>query len=225
MYLYTNSVPKNSNISVEPDKKGQTLTNICRCHSKVVLGERTLHRKCQSGKWNELSIPLTWDHLGPIKGSYFTYWRKNELPLFEGRWYTGQKIRQIWAEWAVCVNSYLKKGWLIFFPIGKKWTLNRSQMIPGKWHWKFIPFAQLTLPMECVPFVNKFKKRDTLFKNSERDVSEKLYFSWMQYISKTKRTEKKTISLSIMTHFWGCLESQFTIVALSRYDKFWAKGN
>ena len=47
----------------------------------------------------------------------------------------------------------------------------------------------------------------------------------MQYISKTKRTEKKTISLSIMTHFWGCLESQFTIVALSRYDKFWAKGN
>ena len=26
-------------------------------------------------------------------------------------------------------------------------------------------------------------------------------------------------------HFWGCLESQLTIVALSRYDKFWAKGN
>ena len=27
--------------------------------------------------------------------------------VLEGWWYTGQKIRQIWAEWAVCVNWHL----------------------------------------------------------------------------------------------------------------------
>ena len=70
----------------------------------------TLHWKYQLGKWNELSMPLTWDHLGPIQGSFFTYWEKNEPAFFEGWWYTAKKIRQIWAEWAVCVNSYLKKG-------------------------------------------------------------------------------------------------------------------
>ena len=34
----------------------------------------------------------------------------NQPFLRAARWYTGKKIRQIWAEWAVCVNSYLKKG-------------------------------------------------------------------------------------------------------------------
>ena len=31
--------------------------------------------------------------------------------LLEGRWYTGKKIRQIWAEWAVCISCYLQKPW------------------------------------------------------------------------------------------------------------------
>ena len=31
----------------------------------------TLHWKYQLGKWNELSMPVTWDHLGPIQGSFF----------------------------------------------------------------------------------------------------------------------------------------------------------
>ena len=28
--------------------------------------------------------------------------------ILEGRWYTGRKLRQIWAEWAVCVSCYLQ---------------------------------------------------------------------------------------------------------------------
>ena len=54
----------------------------------------------------------------------------------------------IWLIFFLCTTSP-KKGWLIFFPICKKWTLNRSWMTPSKWHWMFIPFTQLTLPMKC----------------------------------------------------------------------------
>ena len=37
---------------------------------------------------------------------------KNHPAFFEGRWYTGKMARQIWAEWAVCLSSYLWKGWI-----------------------------------------------------------------------------------------------------------------
>ena len=36
--------------------------------------------------------------------------KKIHWAILEGRWYTGRKIRQIWAEWAVCVGCYLQNG-------------------------------------------------------------------------------------------------------------------
>ena len=39
----------------------------------------------------------------------------------------------------------------LFFPIGMRWSLSRSQITPGRWHSKFILFGEVTLPMKCVP--------------------------------------------------------------------------
>lgn len=54
-------------------------------------------------------------------------------------------------------------------------------------------------------------------------------FSWMQYISKTKIIRTNKISISFKhhdRHFWGCLESQLTIVAFSiDMTNFELKGN
>ena len=38
--------------------------------------------------------------------------------ILEGRWYTGRKLRQIWAEWAVHASCYLQKGITFYFNIG-----------------------------------------------------------------------------------------------------------
>ena len=46
----------------------------------------------------------------------------------------------------ICGTKCLKKGWILNFPIGQKWTLNRLWVILGKWYWKFFSFGQLTLP-------------------------------------------------------------------------------
>ena len=36
----------------------------------------------------------------------------------EGRWYTGRKLHQIWADWAVHARCYLQKGMTFHFNIG-----------------------------------------------------------------------------------------------------------
>ena len=36
----------------------------------------------------------------------------------EGRWYTGRKLYQIWADWAVHARCYLQKGMTFHFNIG-----------------------------------------------------------------------------------------------------------
>ena len=36
----------------------------------------------------------------------------------EGRWYTGRKLHQIWADWAVYARCYLQKGMTFHFNIG-----------------------------------------------------------------------------------------------------------
>ena len=58
-------------------------------------------------KKKELLISPIWGCYGPTGGSIFTPGQKNHPAVFEGRWYTGKMARQIWAEWAVCLSSYL----------------------------------------------------------------------------------------------------------------------
>ena len=67
----------------------------------------THHWKCQLAKKKELLIPPIWDCCGPTEGSFFTHGQIKNPAFFEGRWYTGKMIHQIWAEWAMCHSSYL----------------------------------------------------------------------------------------------------------------------
>ena len=53
------------------------------------------------------SWPPIWDCCGPTEGSFFSHGQIKNPAFFEGRCYTGQMIRQMWAESAVCLNSYL----------------------------------------------------------------------------------------------------------------------
>ena len=67
----------------------------------------THYWKCQLAKNKELLIPPIWDCCGPTEGSFFTHGQIKNPAFFEGRCYTGKMIRQMWAESAVCLNSYL----------------------------------------------------------------------------------------------------------------------
>ena len=111
--------------------------------------EYTHHWKCQSAKKKELLIPPIWDCCGPTEGSFFTHGQIKNPAFFEGRCYTGQMIRQMWAESAVCLNSYLWRGWIFYLSMGKKWTPSRSTTTPDRWYQKFFIFGQLALPMMC----------------------------------------------------------------------------
>ena len=114
-------------------------------HSESVYIHRyyisyTHHWKCQLAKNKELSIPPIWGCWGPTRNSFFTHGQIKHPPFFEGRWYTGKIIRQIWAEWAVCLNSYLWKGWMFYLSMGKKWISSGSTTIPDRWYQKFFFF-------------------------------------------------------------------------------------
>ena len=80
----------------------------------------TRHWKVCFIKKKEHETPPIWGHSGPIQASSRTYWKIKKPAFLEGRWYTGRKIRQIWAEWAVHVGCQLKKGWSFYFPIGTR---------------------------------------------------------------------------------------------------------
>ena len=103
----------------------------------------THHWKCQLAKKKELLIPPIWGCCGPTGGSIFTPGQKNHPAFFKGRWYTGKMAHQIWAEWAVCLSSYLWIGWMVFLPRGKNWTSSRSTTTQDRWYWKFFFFGQL----------------------------------------------------------------------------------
>ena len=92
------------------------------------------------GQKKELWIPPIWGCWGPTGDSFFTHEQIKHPPFFEGRWYTGKIICQIWAEWAVCLDSYLWKGWMFYLLIGKKLTSSRSTTTPDRWYQKFFFF-------------------------------------------------------------------------------------
>ena len=105
-------------------------------------------------KKKELWIPPIWGCWGPTGDSFFTHEQIKHPAFFEGRWYTGKIICQIWAEWAVCLDSYLWKGWMFYLLIGKKLTSSRSTTTPDRWYQKFFLFGRLALPMMCRRTVN-----------------------------------------------------------------------
>ena len=101
----------------------------------------THHWKCQLAKKKGLSIPPIWGCWGPTRDLFFAHGQIKHPPFFEGWWYTGKLICQIWAEWAVCLNRYLWKGWMFYLSMGKKWISSGSTTIPDRWYWKFFFLA------------------------------------------------------------------------------------
>ena len=79
-------------------------------------------------------IPTSQFVMGMFK--WFKIAKNKKIPwaILEGRWYTGRKIRQIWAEWAVCITWYLQNGpgnFFVFcnfeshkYPHNKLWSRN-----------------------------------------------------------------------------------------------------
>ena len=110
----------------------------------------TRHWKVCFIKKKEHETPPIWGHSGPIQASSRTYWKIKKPAFLEGRWYTGRKNRQIWAELAVHVGYHLQKGWFFYFLICTRWSLNGSQMTPDRWRFMFFFFAEAYLPMTCV---------------------------------------------------------------------------
>ena len=104
----------------------------------------TLHLKVWFSKKKEHETPPIWGHSEPIQASSRTYWKIKKPAFLEGRWYTGRKIRQIWAELAVHVGYHLQKGWFFYFLICTRWSLNGSQMIPDRWRFMFFFFCWST---------------------------------------------------------------------------------
>ena len=82
-----------------------TVSDLNRMGARGVIA--THHWKCQLAKNKELLIPPIWDCCGPTEGSFFTHGQIKNPAFFEGRCFTGKMIRQMWAESAVCLNSYL----------------------------------------------------------------------------------------------------------------------
>ena len=83
----------------------------------------------------------------------------------------------------ICGTKCLKKGWILNFPIGQKWTLNRLLVILGKWYWKFFSFGQLTLPMMCEKPFKLFHWVYVFMSNLERPFTyifcfRKIYIVW-----------------------------------------------
>ena len=95
----------------------------------------SISKKCIASKMLEIkSWHLTWGGPSSLR------WKCQSAKIKEGLWYTGKIIRQMWAEWAVYLNSYLWKGWMFYLSMGKKRTPSRSRTIPDRWYWKFFFF-------------------------------------------------------------------------------------
>ena len=129
-------MPKGSLRSIQKSK--QTLVLLLTRHWKVCFSKKKEHE-----------TPPIWGHLGPIQASSRTYCKIKKTAFFEGRWYTGRKIRQIWAEWAVYVGCQLQKGWFFDLAICTSWSLNGSRMTPGRWRFMFFFFAESYFQMKC----------------------------------------------------------------------------
>ena len=115
----------------------------------VLLYYHTHLRKCQLAKNKELLIPPIWGCCGPTRGSFFTHRQIKNPASSEIAVKTHSRFGPHLANHFACVTPALKKGWIFYLPMGKKWTLSRSTTIPDRWYQKFFIFGQLALPMMC----------------------------------------------------------------------------
>ena len=95
---YESAYENQNKLDQSPEKEILLLNEMSYSH---IIGSVSWPKK------KELLIPPIWGCCGPTGGSIFTPGQKNHPAFFEGRWYTGKMARQIWAEWAVCLSSYL----------------------------------------------------------------------------------------------------------------------
>ena len=118
----------------------------------------THHRKCQLAKKNNFRYHLSWIVVD-LLGVHFLPMGKSNPAFFEDWGYTGKMIRQIWAESAVCPNSYLWRGWIFYLSMGKKWIPScRSTTTPDRWYQKFLIFGRLALPIMCAQIILRIKQ-------------------------------------------------------------------
>ena len=71
------------------------------------------------------------------------YESKNKsMSPFEGRWYAGKKLHQIWAEWAVHASCYLQKDSRFYL------YFHKNQLTRGHMQWIYARFClQLFFPI------------------------------------------------------------------------------
>ena len=107
----------------------------------------THHWKCQLAKNKELSIPPICDCCVPTRDSFFTYRQIKHPPFSEIAVKTHSPFGPYLADYFACVPPALKKRWMFYLPMGKKWIPSRSSRTPDRWYWKFFIFGQLRLSL------------------------------------------------------------------------------
>ena len=105
------------------------------------------------GQKKELLIPPIWGCCGPTRASFFTHSQIKHPASSEIAVKTHSRFGPHLADHFACVTPALKKGWMFYLPMIKKWTLSRSTTITDRWYRKFFFFGQLALPMMCVLYV------------------------------------------------------------------------
>ena len=149
MEMHLNNLDTNSRVL---DLKGFSVGNTFLCLLKFLIFRNwvLVHTSLEVlvGQKKELWIPPIWGCWGPTGDSFFIHEQIKHPAFFEGRWYTGKIICQIWAEWAVCLDSYLWKGWMFYLSIGKKPPVDPQRPQIGGIKSSFF-FGRLALPMMC----------------------------------------------------------------------------
>ena len=85
-------------------------------------------------------MPPIWGCFGPTRGSFFTHRQIKNPASSEIAVKTHSRFGPHLADHFACVTPALKKGWMFYLPMGKKWTPSRSTTIPDRWYQKFFFF-------------------------------------------------------------------------------------
>ena len=84
-----------------------------------------------------------------MEGQFFVKIKIFSLAVLEGRWYTGKKIRQIWAESAVHASYYLQNCQMNVFNFYKKLTYYSYILTLYKSHLVFTQYTLLPSVDRC----------------------------------------------------------------------------
>ena len=94
----------------------------------------TKYELCVGQKKKELSIPSIWDCCGSTRGSFFTHRQIKHPPFSEIAVKTHSQFGPYLVDYFACVPSDLKKGWMFYLPMGKKWMPCGSSTTPDRWY-------------------------------------------------------------------------------------------